>query len=290
MGQHRIQRQILRNFSFAGRQINSRVTYCLNRNSYRPESQSIDRVGFFEVDCSEDVDKYITALEDKFKDCLSQFSCGAFAEKHVQRHLYDFIAMHYVRSHACRLQIEHVVRECQRIFGITQKQAETEGRRLTSHQDVAVFHDLVEGVSGSLTHYVIHPIVTTGPSRFVTSNRIMYAGKAPSQEGETFVWFPLSPSTGLCLISQGHAGQILGPLIEVNRSLGRITLVKLPEAEVLQCYEPTPQEGDAKFVDTLNGFMVQGSTELYATTHAAIDSALRSAEQPAGFQYLPYLI
>ena len=62
MGQHQIQRQILRNFSFEGRQPKSRETWLLTTSGYQPISRSIDHVGFFEVDCSEDVDYYITDL------------------------------------------------------------------------------------------------------------------------------------------------------------------------------------------------------------------------------------
>ena len=60
MGQHQIQRQILRNFSFEGRQPNSREVWFLTTSGYQPISRSVDRVGLFEVDCSEDVDRYIT--------------------------------------------------------------------------------------------------------------------------------------------------------------------------------------------------------------------------------------
>ena len=157
MGQHQIQRQLLRNFSFEGRQPNSRETWFLSSNGYQPVSKSVDRVGFFEVDCSEEVDRYITDLENGFKDSLRRFSRGDFAKGDVGREVYDFIAMHYVRSQACRLQIEHVVNRCRRESSITQQEAEAELRRLTSHQDAAIFRDLVDGASRTLTHYSSTP-------------------------------------------------------------------------------------------------------------------------------------
>ena len=171
---------------------------------------------------------------------LGRFSEGEFKRTEVGRELFDFIAMHYVRSQACRLQIEHLLKE----FPITHAQAEAEFKRLTLHQDVWVFRDLVDGVSRTLTHYVIRPIVNTGSWGFVTSDKVMYADGAESRERETFVWFPLSPSTGLFLISEGHSGQVLGPLVEVDRPSGRIRFLKLPESPVLRCYEPEPQEGN----------------------------------------------
>ena len=88
MGQHQIQRQILQNFSFAGRQPNSRETWFLTTSGYQPISRSVDRVGFFEVDCSEDVDSYITDLENGFKDSLQRFSRGAFTKADVRRRNY----------------------------------------------------------------------------------------------------------------------------------------------------------------------------------------------------------
>ena len=110
MGQHRIQRQILRNFSFGGRQPNSRETWHLNKSSYCPTERSIRGVGVFSVDCSEDVDDYITNLENGFKDSLRRFSQGDFTKADVGREIYDFIAMRvsitttYVPKHVvCKL-------------------------------------------------------------------------------------------------------------------------------------------------------------------------------------------
>ena len=287
MGQHRIQKQILKNFSFEGRQLNSREVWCLKASGFEPKARSIGGVGFFEIDCSEEVDEYIRTLENKFKESLSRFGCSELTRTDFGREVYEFIAMHYVRSQAYRIQIEHVVRECRRNSGLTQPQAEAEYKRLTSHQDVAVFRNLVDCASRTLTHYVMYPVVIKGSLSFVTSDKIMYAGGIESEQLETFVWFPLSPSTGLSLKSEGHAGQILGPNLEVNPSLGRMRFAKSPEALILRCQKPSPQEGSSEFVDALNGLMVHGSRELYAVNRSAVDSTLRSAEHPSGYQYQP---
>ena len=287
MGQHQIQRQILRNFSFEGRQPNSRETWILTTSGYQPISRSVDRVGFFKVDCSEDVDDYITDLENGFKDSLRWFSRGDFTKADAGREVYDFIAMHYVRSQACRLQIEHVVNKCRQESRITQQEAEAELHRLASHQDAAVFRDLVDSVSRTLTNYVLYPQLITGPWPFVTSDKIMCASTVESGQRETFVWFPISPSVGLCLMSDGHAGQILGPVVEVNRQTRRIGFAKSPEARWLRCQAPSPQRGSEEFVNTLNRMMVKGSTELYAADHDAMDSALQIAELPTGYRYQP---
>ena len=286
MGQHRIQKQILRNFSFEGRQRNSRETWCLMADGYRPASRSIGRVGFFEVDCSEEVDEYITGLEGLFKETIRRFSHGEFAGADVGRPLYDFIAMHYVRSQACRLQIRHVVDEFSKNELLNQTQAEAEFNRLTSYQDLAIFDDLVDSVSRMLTHFVIHPILTLSPWSFVTSDKVMYVGVRDSGPRQTFIWFPLSPSTGLALISDGHAGQILGPL-RMYRQYGRVEFAKVAEAEVLRSREPSPQQVPEETVDILNGMMVQGSTQLYAAGLDAIESAVRSSEEPTGYRYQP---
>ena len=285
MGQHRMQKQLLRNFSFEGRQLNSREVWRLKTDGYRPESRSISRVGFFEVDCSESVDGYITDLEDRFKESLHRFSVG-FTRTDVGREVYDFIAMHYVRSHACRLQIKYVTDALTRNSRLTQAQAKAEYERLTSHQDVSVFHELVDGVSRTLTHCVLYPVVLTGPWSFVTSDKIMYVSVVDSDQREIFVWFPLSPSTGLCVMSDGPTGQILGPAV-IDRQSDLISFHKLPEAPLLRCQKPSPQEGSANFVNTVNGFMIKGSTELYAAERAAIDSSLRTVEQPTGYRHQP---
>ena len=287
MGQHRIQRQLLRNFSFVGRQPNSRETWYLSTSSYRPVERSIRGVGIFEVDCSKGVDDYITDLENGFKDTLHRFSHGDFAMADVGRDIYDFIAVHYVRSQACRLQIKHVVDKCRQTSRLTQQQAEKELHRLTSHLDVGVFRDLVSSVSRTLTHYLLCPIVLSEPQSFLTSDKIMCASTVESTQRETFVWFPLSPSTGLCLMSDGHAGQILGTAVEVDRQSGRIGFAKSLEAQWLRCQAPSPQEGDSEFVNTLNRMMIEGSTELFATDRNAMDSALRTAELPTGYRYKP---
>ena len=287
MGQHQIQRQILRNFSFEGRQPNSRETWFLTTGGYQPISRSVDRVGFFEVDCSEDVDHYITDLENGFKDSLRRFSSGDFTKADVGREVHDFVAMHYVRSQACRLQIEHVVNKCRQDSRLTQQEAEAELHRLASHQDVEVFRDLVDSASRTLTHYMLYPLLITGPWPFVTSDKIMCASTVDSEQRETFVWFPISPSVGLCLMSDGHAGQILGPIVEVNRQSRRISFAKLTEAQWLRCQAPAPQEGSEEFVNTLNGMMVEGSAELFASDRDAMDSALRIAELPTGYRYQP---
>ena len=287
MGQHQIQRQILRNFSFEGRQPNSRETLFLTTSGYQPISRSVDRVGFFEVDCSEDVDTYITDLENGFKDSLLRFSRGDFTKADVGREVYDFIALHYVRSQACRLQIEHVVNKCRQDSRLTQQEAGTELHRLASHQDAAVFRDLVDSASRTLTHYMLYPLLITGPWPFMTSDKIMCANTVESEQRETFVWFPISPSVGLCLMSDGRAGQILGPIVEVNRQSRRISFAKLPEAQWLRCQAPSPQEGSEEFVNTLNGMMVQGSAELFASDRDAMDSALRIAVLPTGYRYRP---
>ena len=88
-------------------------------------------------------------------------------------------------------------------------------------------------------------------------------------------------------MSDVHAGQILGPIIEVNRHSGRISFAKSPEAQWLRCQAPSPQEGGAEFVNTLNRMMIEGSTELYAADRDAMDSALRTAELPTGYRYQP---
>ena len=287
MGQHQIQRQILRNFSFEGRQPNSRETWLLTTSGYQPTSRSVDRVGFFEVDCSEDVDQYITDLENGFKDSLRRFSRGAFNKVDVGREVYDFIAMHYVRSQACRHQIEHVVNKCRQDSRLTQQEADAELHRLASHQDAAVFRGLVDSTSRTLTHYMLYPLLLTGPWPFVTSDKIMCVSTVESEKRETFVWFPISPSVGLCLRSDGHAGQILGPIVAVNRQSRRIGFAKLPEAQRLRCQAPSPQEGSEEFVNTLNGMMVQGSAKLFASDRDVIDSALRISELPTGYQYQP---
>ena len=134
---------------------------------------------------------------------------------------------------------------------------------------------------------MLYPVSLTGPWPFVTSDKIMCAITVESEERETFVWFPISPSVGLCLKSDGHAGQILGPIVEVNRQSRRIGFAKLAEAQWLRCQEPSPQEGSEDFVNTLNGMMVQGSTQLFASDRNAMDSALRIAELSTGYQYQP---
>ena len=281
---HRIQRQILNNFSFQGRQLNSQETWCLNTAGFRPKSRSINRVGFFNLDCSEDVDGYITDLEDGFKEPLHRFSSGEFTRMDVGREIYDFIAMHYVRSQACLLQIKHLVAESQSYFGVTQTQAETEYTRLTSHQDVGVFCDLVDSVSRVLTHYLMCPVVFTGPWLFMTSDKIMHAARVEAEQRDTFVWFPISPSIGLALTSDGLGGQILGP-VEWNRLSGQLDFIKVPEAKFLRFQVPVLQQGSAEFANTVNHLMIQGSTELYASDHDAIDSAFGTAEQPTGYRY-----
>ena len=287
MGQHRIQRQILQNFSFQGRQPNSREIWWLNKMGHRPARRSIRRVGFFEVDCSEEVDNRITDLEDRFKDPLRRFTQGRFARSDVGREIYDFIAMHYVRSQACCLQIEHVLHRRHHDLGLSQEQAAKEYNRLTSHQDLGVFQDLVEGVARTLTHYLLCPIIVTGSGSFITSDKIMSSSIVESGQRETFVWFPLSSTMGLCLISDGHTGQILGPVVEVDRQSGQIGFGRLPESEWLRCQAPTSQEGREEFFNTLNGMMVGGSTELYATDRHTMDSALLASESPNEFEYRP---
>ena len=143
----------------------------------------------------------------------------------------------------------------------------------------------MDGVSRTLTSYVMYPAVITGPWTFLTSDKIMYAGMVESDERETMVWFPISPSTGLFLMSDGHAGQILGPRILVDQLLGRITFVKLPEAPILRCQPPNPTEGSAEFANLWNGMMVRGSTQLYAANRADIDAALRNAGPPTRYRY-----
>ena len=79
----------------------------------------------------------------------------------------------------------------------------------------------------------------------------------------------LSPSVGLCLVSDGHAGQIPGPVVEVDHRFRRIGFAKLPEAQWLRCQAPSPQEGSAEFVNTLLGgaaTMVDMTREVLATT------------------------
>ena len=284
VGQHRIQKQILRSFSFEGRQLNSREVWCLKANYYRPESRSIGRVGFFEVDCSEGIDQYITVLENKFKEPLRRFSNGEFGREDIGREIYDFIAMHYVRSQACRHQINHMVDECCRRSMLTPLQAQAEYRRLASYQDEVVFRDLVDSVSRVLTHFVLCPIEIISPQSFVTSDKIMYAGKVDSKQRVTLAWFPLSPSTGLYIESDSLTGQLLGPT-KVNRQIGQIELLKLCEAQWLRCQKPSRQKVSAEFINILNGLMVKGSTELYAADRAAIDTTLEFAEQPSGYQY-----
>ena len=286
MGQHRIQRQILQNFSFQGRQKKSRETCWLEKNSFKPQPRSIKKVGFFEVGCSDRVDQYITDLEDGFKDKLSRFSRGEFARTDVGRETYDFIAMHYVRSQACRLQIQYMVTKIWQDALLTQPQVEEEYQRLTLHQDLQVFRDLVDSVARTLTYYMLCPMLITGPSQFLTSDKIIYAGQTGSKERENFVWFPLSPSIGLSLTSEGSTGQILGPT-EVSRAYGRINFLKLPESPYLRCQAPSPQETSAEAVTAFNQLMVRGSTELYAVNSFTIDSTLRYDDGPTGYRYTP---
>ena len=287
MGQHRIQKQILHNFSFKGHQHNSRETWCLSTGGYQPESRSIKRVGFFEVDCSEGVDQYITACEDKLKEPLHRFSNGEFTRADAGRQIYDFIAMHYVRSQGYRFQIKHVLSECRRKLLLTEPQAEAEYKRHTSHQDVALFQDLVDSVARALTHYLLSPVLMASPWSFITTDKVVYAASVEAKQRETFVWFPLSPSMGFGLTSEFQAGQILGPVVAVNRRSGQISFDKIPEAQWLRCQKPMPQDVSEEVVNTLNGEMILGSSEVYSADRAAIDSALWFATQPTGYRYQP---
>ena len=286
MGQHQVQRQLLQNFSFPGRQPNSRETWRLSVDSHRPSSRSVRRVGFFEVECSEEVDGYITACEDNFKDLLHRFSSATFKKDDVGRSLYDFIAMHYVRSEACRRQLEHMLDECVRQSRITQEQADLERVRLTSYQDRDIFEDLVDSVARVLTHYVVCPVIIDDSWKFLTSDKIMSAVTVPGQSRKTAVWFPIGPSTGLYLDSEGYGGQILGPT-GIDRKSGRIIFVKPQEAEWLRFQAPDPQEGTQEFVTALNVLMVEKSADLYAGDSDTIDSGLQNAQQPTGYRYLP---
>ena len=278
---------MLRNFSFDGRQPNSLETWCLNTTSYRPEKRSIRRVGLFEVDCSEEVDDYITAIEDKFKEPLQRFSQGVFERSDFGRGIYDFIALHYVRSRAFPRQLQHVVSTACRELGLPYPEAEAEYKRLTAHNDVETFRGFVERVASALTHFMLYPMVITNPSSFITSDKIIYAGTVESQQRETFVWFPLSPTAGLCLDSEVHVGQILGPEVVVDSVLGQLIFVAQREAPILRVQKPSPQEVSLEFINDLNGKMVQGSKELYAAERCHIDSALFNAQSRTGYQCQP---
>lgn len=284
MGQHRIQRQILSNFSFEGRQPNAKEVWWLQAEGYKPTKRSIGGVGFFQVQCSSAVDSYITRLEERFKDSLPRLSAGTIDRPDVGRGMYDFLAMHYVRSLACRLQIEHMVGEFYRRTMLSQPQAESEYIRLSSHRDVRVFQQLVEGVACVLTHYLVVPMVITDSRPFITSDKVMNAAVVESETRQTVVWFPLSPSTGILLESPSNGGQVLGPFV-VDGQRGRVAPDQVPEARILRCKKPVSEAGDEAMFNVLNGMMVRGSTELYAADHAHIDSALWSAEAPTGFMY-----
>ena len=284
MGQHRIQRQILSNFSFDGRQSNAKEVWCLKAEGHNPTPRSIRRVGFFHIECSSNVDSYITALEDGFKDSLPRLASGDFDREDVGRGLYDFLAMHYVRSLACRGQIEHMVRKLWRESHLSHPEAEAEYVRLSSHQDVKVFHQLVDNVARVLTHYLVVPVVITGSRPFITSDKVMSAAVVVSETRQTLVWFPLSPSSGLLLESPANGGQLLGPFA-VDSQLGRAIPQKIPEAPLLRCQEPMPNAGSEAQFGVLNGMMVRGSTELYSTDRTLIDSALISADGPTGYRF-----
>ena len=286
MGQHRVQRQILQNFSFPGTQPNSLETWYLKTDSYQPSKRSKNRVGFFDVECSESVDQYITKRENDFKDKLHRFSAGNISRGDVGRDLYDFIAMHYVRSQACSLQIRHLVDTCRDNSGLSQRQADSEYKRLTSRQDVKVFDKLVNSVSMVLTHYLVLPVMFTGPWSFLTSDKLMSASKAETDGRPTLVWFPVTPSIGFWLNSKGFGGQILGP-VGVDRLTGIIEFVRIPEAQPLRFQAPMPEKGDPAFVAEVNRMMLKGSTELYSADLDAMKSALQTADQPTGYQYQP---
>ena len=189
MRQHRTQRQILRNFAFCGRQRNSLETWWLSTGSFQPSQRSVNRVGLFDVDCSQEVDDYITTLEDRFKEPLQRFSQGTFQRSDFGRGVYDFVAMHYVRSRAFLRQVQYVVDVAHRDLGLTYPQAEAEYKRLTAHQDVEVFSGFVERVASALTHFMLYPVVITNANSFVTSDKIIYAGTVESEKRETVVWF-----------------------------------------------------------------------------------------------------
>ncbi len=284
MGQHQIQRQILRNFTFPGRQPNSLETWHLSSDSYRPSKRSTKGIGVFEVDCSVDVDDFITRRENEFKDLLHRFSDGRFTKTDVGRDLYDFIALHYVRSHAFSLQIRHLASVYRRNSVLTETQAESEFRRLTNHQDVALFRELVECVSRVLTHYIVCPVITDSRWSFVTSDKIVTAATFETSHRPTMAWFPISPSIGFYLDSDGKTGQILGPT-EVAPGSGTIKFVKVPEAAWLRTQKPEPVEADGAFFDTLNAMMVENSTEILACDRRALDAALINTRQPTGYKY-----
>ena len=243
-------------------------------------------MGVFNVACSSRVDDYITNLENQLKDKLSLFSRGEFPKTDVGRDTYDLIAMHYVRSQGCRHQIEYMVRECWFNGVLSQPKAEEECQRLTSHQDLRTFRSLVNSVASTLTHYLMTPIIINSSCQFLTSDKIIYVGQAESNERQNLVWFPLSPSIGLALISDNRTGQILGP-IAFDPRFGQISFTGVPEAPLLRCQEPTPQDVSDEVVDTYNELMVRGSTELYATSSFTIDSALRHTNGPTGYRYSP---
>ena len=236
------------------------------------------------------VDSLITDLENRFKDQLDRFGKGSFEVRDFGRPLYNFIGMHYVRSHACTLQIRHVLDKFVNASRLSPAQADAEFQRLALHQDPSVFKGLVNSVASTLTGYEIHPVVITGPQEFITSNKIVYAGLVES-EHRTMVWFPLSPKTGLSLFSDFRAGQILGPVVMVNSTTGRVSFNSPPEPPILKSYAPSPQAGDPRAIKTLNGLMVPGSSELFGTNREVIDDAIAYSElatgDASGYAYKP---
>ena len=196
--------------------------------------------------------------------------------------------MHYVRSQACRLQIEHVVNKCRQDSRLTQQEAEAELHRLASHQDAAVFRGLVDSASRTLTHYMLYPLVLTGPWPFVTSDKIMCASTVESEQRGNLCMVPyLSIRRAVPHVRRPRRTDTGAHRRSETANPDVIGFAKLPEAQWLRCQAPSPQEGSEEFVNTLNRMMVQGSAELFASDRDAIDSALRIAELPTGYRYQP---
>lgn len=286
MGQHRVQRALLNNFAFPGHQKNSMMVWTLDAKERRPHRKSVKKTGFFDTECSPQVDKLITRAEQEFLPVLTELGKGNFRPFHNgvgHRKMIQFIAFHYVRSNTFNNQIAHLTTMLVKQGYLSPDQAKFEAARLTSHQHRKTYIELTAAVASCLTYFTISPITVTGSSNFITSDNILAVFQ--NRSTGTGIWFPIGPRHGIWAEDETSTKQILGPTPVVN---GRISFPGIHERPFLAFQDTPPHEREEHFFATANSVIAKSSQYLFAHAKEDIDLAITSgSEDTSQYIYVP---
>ena len=259
----------------------------------RPQIRPIARVGSFELNCSPDVDRYITAAQNRITRTVREVLAGQEPDARHWQAILDCLGIHFVRSESLNVQIGL---ELERLTGegaLSESEADAELERLVSHRHLATFERLCDCATATFSNLVTLMAAPPKDRDFITSDSLIRVqpGGMEVRHGMVLVaWFPMGPRVGMLMCGEEQSAAVVR-LAAVEGQPGRVEPTGPPREPQIRQSPLEPVDVDVDTVDLLNGMVAITGRNLFSRSRKPIDAALRRLHEKSGvpspYRYRP---